>query len=431
MSNMKEKFIGLFKHQLINASFYSAIATLIKLLTAFVSAKYISKELGAEGLGVIGQLNSFVLIVTGFSAGLIGNAVVKLVAENVNNEQQQQRVLEHAIKITLLGSLLLSLVVIVGAGYWSEKIFHTLNYKWLIQLFGVTLICYALFNLTVSILNGKKAFKQLNLLNIVSSVVGLIFTLIMIYYFKLTGALLAIVTYQIVVFLIAVFYLKNELLHQQGIRLFSYFDLPTVRLFLQFALMSIITMIALPYVQILIRNHLTITFNAEVTGFYEAISRISTIYLTVITTTLSVYYLPRLSELHQNSLIRHEIKTGYKLIVPMMLFMIVGIYLFRKLLIQIAFTEQFLPMESYFLPQLIGDFFKICSWLLAFLMLAKAMTKVFIATEIIFSVSLYGFTLFFTSRFGPIGAIYAYAFNYVLYMLAMIVIFKKLLFTNE
>ena len=115
----------------------------------------------------------------------------------------------------------------------------------------------------------------------------------------------------------------------------------------------------------------------------------------------------------------------------MMLFMIVGIYLFRKLLIQIAFTEQFLPMESYFLPQLIGDFFKICSWLLAFLMLAKAMTKVFIATEIIFSVSLYGFTLFFTSRFGPIGAIYAYAFNYVLYMLAMIVIFKKLLFTNE
>ena len=49
------------------------------------------------------------------------------------------------------------------------------------------------------------------------------------------------------------------------------------------------------------------------------------------------------------------------------------------------FSKEFYPMIDFFLWQLIGDFFKIMSWILAFIMVAKSMTKLYIITEIIFS----------------------------------------------
>jgi PST family polysaccharide transporter len=42
-------------------------------------------------------------------------------------------------------------------------------------------------------------------------------------------------------------------------------------------------------------------------------------------------------------------------------------------------------LAPLFLWQLIGDFFKIAAWILSYLMLAKAMVKTFIVTEIVFN----------------------------------------------
>ena len=75
--------------------------------------------------------------------------------------------------------------------------------------------------------------------------------------------------------------------------------------------------------------------------------------------------------------------------------------------------------------QLLGDIFKIGSWLLAYTMIAKAMTKTFIITEIAFSVSFVVLSYFFMDRFGIIGATYSFCINYGLYWILMFFIVKK------
>ena len=52
-------------------------------------------------------------------------------------------------------------------------------------------------------------------------------------------------------------------------------------------------------------------------------------------------------------------------------------------------------------------------------MLSKAMIKLFIVTEIIFSVSLVILTYLFTSIFGFEGVSIAYLFNYAVYWIVM------------
>ena len=147
----------------------------------------------------------------------------------------------------------------------------------------------------------------------------------------------------------------------------------------------------------------------------------------LVTSTLSVYYLPRLSELKLLRDIKKEVYLGYKIIFPVALFGAITVYLLRDWIIALLFTEAFLPMRDLFLWQMIGDSLKIGSWILAYLMLSKAMTKLFIITEIIFTSTLVGLTYLSTKLFGFEGVSIAYLINYAIYWLIMsLFIFRQL-----
>jgi PST family polysaccharide transporter len=90
----------------------------------------------------------------------------------------------------------------------------------------------------------------------------------------------------------------------------------------------------------------------------------------IITTSLGVYYLPRLSEIQDNNELKKEIFHGYKIIIPIVLMMSLMIFLLKEYIVLIAFSDKFMPMMELFKWQLIGDVIKIASWLLAYLMLA-------------------------------------------------------------
>lgn len=88
-------------------------------------------------------------------------------------------------------------------------------------------------------------------------------------------------------------------------------------------------------------------------------------------------------------------------------------------------------MENLFIWQLSGDFFKMASWLLAYLMVAKAMTKWFISTEIGFSLLFIILGFYLIRINGVLGITQAYLINYILYLFVMIFIFRKLLYNGK
>ena len=52
------------------------------------------------------------------------------------------------------------------------------------------------------------------------------------------------------------------------------------------------------------------------------------------------------------------------------------------------------------------------------------MTKVFVFSEILFSILYVSWVMFFTSYFGLIGAMYAFLVNYVLYLVFTFTVFS-------
>ena len=135
--------------------------------------------------------------------------------------------------------------------------------------------------------------------------------------------------------------------------------------------------------------------------------------------------MPRLSEINSKAELRNEIAKGYKIILPVVGTVAFLIWLLKDFIIHILFTPDFLPMKPLFTYQLLGDFFKIGSWLLAYLMLAKAMTKIFITTEIIFAASYVALSYYFMNHYGIIGATYSFCINYGLYWILMWIIMRR------
>ena len=198
--------------------------------------------------------------------------------------------------------------------------------------------------------------------------------------------------------------------------------------YFHYTLMTITTALTIPVSQLFIRSYVISNISIVDAGYWEGINKLSGMYLMVITTSLSVYFLPKLAELKSNLEIRKEIIKAYKIIIPILIIGLLSIYLLRYFIVSLIFTKEFTPMSSLFPYQLIGDFFKIASWLLAFNMVARSMTKTFIFTEIITSLSFVLLALFFVEKNGVIGITKAYMINYIIYLVGMLILFRKLIF---
>ena len=409
---------------LIKTSFYSSISTILRILSAFIVNKMIALYIGPAGLAVMGNFQNFINILTGLSTSSINNGVVKYTAEYSNDPIRLKSLFSSSLRIISISSLVVGIGCVCLSSYFSNKIMHTPGYAYLFIIFGITVILVAINTILLCILNGKREITKFTLANVSSSILSLLITVGLIYYKQLTGALLSLVVAQTCFFFVSFYFLAKCNWFSVSM-LFGKPDILVMKQLFRFSAMGITSAIVGPLALLLIRNFITRQVSVEGAGYWEAINRISSIYLMVLTSALAIYYLPRLSETHNSREVRNEILSGYKLILPVVIVVATVIYLFRFLIIHILFTHQFGPMESLFLFQLLGDILKIASWLLAFLMLAKAMARMYILTEIIFSLIYVLLSFLFIRLYGLVGVTYAYFTNYVLYLITCYFLLRK------
>lgn len=409
---------------LIKTSFYTAISTAISFISGFIVIKVVAEKIGPAGLAYVGQFQNTTTILTLLATGAIMAGVVKYLASYQSDKQGQQKIITTAISIVLLCSFSVAAFVLISSKFLSKASFHTEEYSVVYILYGlfVTLISLNIF--FAAFLNGMKEIGKLTIVNICSSVFGIIFTVTFAYWLGVKGVLISANFMALAVFIVNLFFLK-KFTWLSWKPSFTIWDKKMAKMLLAFALMNVVSGFLIPAAQLLVRDKIIKDFSLEQAGYWQAVTKISDYYLAFITTVLSVYYLPRLSEITEKSELRKELIKGYKIILPAVAIMAFAIWLGKYIIIQILFTPEFIPMAPLFKYQLLGDFFKIGSWLVAYIMVAKALTKSYIFTEIFFSMTYVVLSFFMIDNYGLIGATYAFCINYALYWLIIIAINKK------
>ncbi len=403
---------------LLKTSALNGVAVLIKTATMFILNKILAVYVGPGGYAAIGQFQNFIQMVTTFAGSAINTAVIKYTAEYHEDETKQRAIWKAAGSSVLIFSFIFSLIILIFQKQLSLYIFQTTAYQSVFVWFAAFLVLFNLNALFLAILNGKKEVLKLVVANIAGSILSLLVTGFLAVQYHLYGALIALSIYQSIAFFVTLFLCYKANWFNISY-LFGKIEPHIAKKFAAFALMALVSAVCVPLSQMVIRSYLSQEFGLNYAGYWEAMIRLSAAYLMLVTTTLGVYYLPRLSELSKIEEIRKEIFLGYKFIFPLA---IVGgwvVYLLRDWIVAILFTKTFLPMRDLFLWQMIGDSLKIGSWVLAYLMLSKAMTRLFVTTEIIFAITSILLTYVCTHIFGFEGVSIAHLVNYGMYWLVM------------
>lgn len=406
---------------LIKTSLLNAIAVAIKMLTMLGINKILAIYVGPAGYAAIGNFQNAVQMITTLGSGAINTGVTKYTAEYHADEAEQRKVWQTAGTIALVGSIVTGLLVAVFNRELADWFLSDEQYGSVFIWFGLTLVFFVFNTLLLAILNGKKEIKRYVFINIVGSIFSLIVSALMIVQFGLYGALLTLAINQSLVFCVTVALCYRTTWFKLKY-LIGRVDKKTAINLAKFTAMAVTSAVTIPVSHIMVRNLLGENLGWDAAGYWEAMWRLSAAYLMFVTTTLGVYYLPRLAELQAPEDIKKEIIQGYKIILPVAAACGLVIYLLRDFIINLLFSKEFLPMRELFGWQMVGDTLKIGSWILAYLMLSKALVKIFITTEIFFGFAFYIWTKFLVDDFGLQAPVIGYVINYLIYWLCIYLI---------
>ena len=391
------------------------------MAAALVISKVLAIYAGPAGLAVVGQFQNIVQLFMTLSKAGVDTGVTKYTAEYSGSSDQLQTLFSTAFRVVVLFSALAAGVLIFGSRWFSVFFFDTPNYQDVFVLFALTIFLCALNGICLAILNGLGHIRTFVSANIIQSVIALLLSVGLVVWFGLKGALYALVLNQSLVFFVLLYILREHPI----IRIENFkkpFDGVVAKKLFKYSMMALVTAIVAPLTTMFIRQDITNQLSVDQAGYWQGMWYISTIFTTVVTTSLTVYYLPKIASLSKASDIRMELINGYRIIMPIIIVASIVIFLARYSVINLLFTPEFAPVQELFKWQLVGDVIKIAAWLMSYLMLAKAMTVEFISTEIVFSASFVCLCIYFTSQFGLVGLSYAYAINYALYFCAVVVV---------
>jgi O-antigen/teichoic acid export membrane protein len=399
-------------------------ATVVKILAGLVINKAVALYIGPSGLALIGQFQNFSQMVNKAAQGGVNAGVTKYAAEYGKDAGRLKVLFSTASKISLISSLIIGIGIVVFSKFAAFYVLKSESYEYIFIIFGVTIVFFVANSLLLSIVNGLKEIKIWTVITIVQSLYSLIFTTTLITWLELDGALIALVTNQSVILIVTLWMLRKHSFMKLHNFTNKFCKVEAKKLF-GYASMTMVSFAVIPISQLIIRNYIGDTLSWDDAGYWQAVWYVSKIYLMIVTSTLGIYYLPRLSEITIKSDLRKELLQGYKVIIPIVVTVSTLIFFSRDLIIGLLFTQDFSPIRELFLWQLVGDTIKIASWLIAYIMVAKAMTKVYIVTEIMFSVVFTSLSIILIKEYGLIGVTYAFSLSYFCYFIAIGVATRK------
>lgn len=378
-------------------------------------------------MALLGSFRNFTSIVKSISTIGINNSIIKLFVENKEDKKELNTIFSTFFWIFLAISSTLSILGILYSKNISEYLFYTDTYSIPIQLFSILQPLIVINVFWLAIFNGLGAFKKIVIIQIISNVLIFCFTIFLIVYHNIFGALLAIAFSELIMLFVTYLFVRREVA-------FFIFDLKKiicskyVNVVKKFALMGLLSGILVPLVSILIRNEIIKTSGITEAGVWDATIRISTYYMMFFSSGLTLYYLPKLASLKTDFEFKNELISYFKIFVPFFVLMMVIIYLFKQYIIQFIFTPEFQSVDSLLKWQLLGDFFKVLTLAFGYQIVVKTMMKLYFFGEIFYNLLYYFLTLYLIKEFGVEGAMQAYFYTNVIHFFFILFMFRKVFF---
>ena len=421
---------------LVKTSLLTSFSQVVNILFKLIINKVIALFLGPSAYSYIGQFQNFISTLSALSSCGFSTGVTTLTAQERDNKSTQKEVWNTAIAFCMICSIGLVVLIALFSNKFALSLFAESDFQsiilfstFFIPILGLNLIFTSIFTGIGNIKTVIKANLITSFFYLISFTIGAIYfgikgTLFVVEKILDTITLLSILITQLCTFLYLLYNLKSKYDFLKAISKIRLNSSITSKLY-PFMYMTLATSIISPISLIIIRSNIISSFGIDQAGMWDAINRISSILLVFFTSPIQIYLLPKFSTISNTSKRYKKMIQFYKLIIPVSFLATFGIYVFRRLIISILFSDEFITMEALFTTQMIGDFFRILSIMPTFFLISLSDYKRFISSEIIFS---FGY-IFLTFKISSLNnSIISATFSY---MVINIITFLFLIFLTK
>lgn len=386
----------------------------LSLAIGVIRSKLAAVWLGIHGVGFLGLIiTTFNLLVGILNLGLPTSTIKHLSGKSGNSLSKNIKIVE--ILSVILG-LAGGLICLVFARHLSEYTFKTTDYTWGFQLLSGSLFLKQISSIYSSIIQSRVNLKQLANANIVANLIGILFTLPLYYYFRIDGIIYNLLIVGLVEFI--VFYIFFKKLKFEKIKINKKDFIRESKEILGdgffFNLSSNLTLLSSYLLQVFI----TYYGGMKVLGYYFSGYTILNTYVSIIFTAMSVDYFPRISKNKEdveamNEDVNFQVFIGTAILLPILLFLL----LFSDFVIEILFSKAFLEAALYLQIAVLGVFFKLFSWALGYIILAKGSRKMIVNNALIFNILFIGIHALGFYIKGLLGVAIAYSVYFLMHLL--------------
>ena len=413
----------------IKTSFLSGLSTGISLLARLISTKIVAVYLGTNGMFLLGQLKDFLRLGNTISSFGIENGIVKYVAEFEEQKENLSNIIGTSFRINIISAFFVSLVILAFKNQISTFLQIDFDENFYFFLLVISVISASIHTCFLSIYNGLNRIKLFVIVNIISNIVSAIILVLFVLKMQIMGAFYALVINQILTLIInIIFYTLYKPFLIQWI--FKKYINEYFKKLSSFSIMAVVGPVCLIISSFIVRDYLYDKFGADYAGSWEAMWRISAIYLLFLITTFKFYLIPTFSKLNDIEL-KKEVFKIWKIVVPIIILITTAVYFSKNIIINLLLSNEFILINSIIFFHLIGDIIKINCWVLGNIMISKAKTKSFVLFQIEWSLVFVTLTFIFIEKFGFVGVSISYFVTYIIHFSLLNIYFKKLLWINK
>lgn len=393
-------------------------SSLVNMVSGLLKAKVIAILFGPSGVGILAlysQIMSFAVTLAGMGVATSG---VRSISVAMNNEAPEQ--LSRARVIVISTTVVSGVVGAISLVLLNERIsaftFKSANYSSDIMILGVGVLFGVATAGYTCVLQGTRHILELTKVSLLSAVFNIALSIPCYLMLGQHGIAVALAVSTIPGFFLARRYSNGIGVEATGLRMscsvFFKESKQLVSLGLGFMLAVLLSIIA----DYTIRYIITQKFGLDFAGIYHSAIVLSGIFIGFILGAMGTDYLPRLvgSTDDMEGLVRivnEQSRLSLILALPVLAVMASA----SSFAIEIAYSSQFNAAIPILQWSLLGIFFKVFSWPLSYLMIAKGKSRIFFLSELFGHVTHVVLVYVLTSYYGVVGAGMAFVGLYFVY----------------
>lgn len=388
------------------------------ILIGVIRNKILAVLLGTAGVGLISVYQSTLDLVKSISSLGIETTGVREIAA-VCDDSGERDELRYIISIidrwALIFALLGASICLLFCYPISMWVFGNSSHSLQFALLSVCMFFTILAAGQAVVLQGLRKISYMVKSSIVWNVCGLVLSLPLYYFYRLDGIVPVFIVVSIAMYLSAYFY-RRKIEIQPVVISFDQFKrkgISVLRIGLFIVLASILTTLSF----FLVRTFLTKNTGLEAVGLFQAAWTITNVYLMLILKSMGSDFYPRLCTIiNDNTKTRLLINEQTYIVLVIAVPMIVLLLLCSKIVLSLLYSPEFEGASTILDWQILGTFFKVLSWPLGFILLAKGKGLIYFLSEALFLMVYLGaiYCLYPVCGFESVGISYLIA--YFLYL---------------